>query len=49
MKDSGFGGDRLLAAYLARSGWTPSRRSIGRFGKERTLTSLPSSLSFTST
>jgi putative transposase len=35
MKHLGFGGDRQIAATLARFGWKPSRRSVARFGKER--------------
>ena len=35
MKATGFGGDRQVAATLILAGWTPSRRSVGRFCKEK--------------
>ena len=42
MKQAGFRGQREIAMTLARIGWSPSRRSVGRFCKERPRTPDPS-------
>jgi putative transposase len=41
MKSFGFGGDRQIAATLARFAWKPSRRSVGRFCREKETSPAP--------
>jgi transposase InsO family protein len=41
MKDLGFGGKRMISATVARFGWTPSPRSVGRFCRERSVAPPP--------